>query len=134
MAADAEQLVLAVALPNEPASAAKARAAVARSFAGLPDELLEDAQLLVSEAVANAIAHAGAGVDAPIRLSGYLDGTLARIEVADEGPGFDPAVERRGMGSRIFDELATAWGVDRIRQRATTWFELDAAARGVSDR
>jgi anti-sigma regulatory factor (Ser/Thr protein kinase) len=132
MATDAGQLVLAVALPNEPASAAKARAAVARAFAGLPEALLEDAQLLVSEAVANAIGHSGAGPDAPVTLSGYLDGTLARIEVADEGPGFDPAVERRGMGSRIYDELATAWGVDRIRGRATAWFELDAAAPTAS--
>ena len=123
------ELVLATALPSLPTSASMARAAVARAFAGLPEEVLDDAQLLVSEAVSNAIAHSEQPADVPIRLSGYLAGSRARIEVADEGPGLTPDAVRDGFGFRILDEVASAWGVGEIDGRSTTWFELDARAR-----
>ena len=129
MATTPEELVLAVALPNEPASAAKARAAVARAFAGLPDDVVEDAQLLVSEAVTNAIRHSERGPDSPIRLAGFLAGTVARIEVADEGAVPIPDDARRGIGFSLFDVLSSAWGFGDREGRVTTWFELDAAVR-----
>jgi anti-sigma regulatory factor (Ser/Thr protein kinase) len=120
-----EQLVLATALPSLPTSASKARGVVARAFVGLPETLLDDAQLLVSEAVSNAIKHSEQPADVPIRLSGYLAGSRARIEVADEGPGLTRDAVRDGFGFRIFDEIATAWGVGQIDGRSTTWFELE---------
>jgi anti-sigma regulatory factor (Ser/Thr protein kinase) len=134
MSTEPGQLVLAIALPNEPASAAKARAAVTRAFAGMPDGFLDDAQLLVSETIVNAISHSRRGPDSPIRVSGYVRGTVARIEVADEGPGFEAGGERRGLGTRILDEVATSWGTGSISGLATTWFELDAAERPLAPR
>jgi anti-sigma regulatory factor (Ser/Thr protein kinase) len=122
-----EQVVLAMALPTAPRSVGRARSAVRRAFAGLPDDVLEDAQLLVSEAVTNAIRHSGQPPDAPIRLTGSLGGTRIHIEVADEGPGVSPGDGEEGLGFRIFGTLATDWGVGSVDGRSTTWFELVAA-------
>lgn len=122
-----EHTVLAMALPTAPPSIAIARAAVVRAFAGLPDDVLEDAQLLVSEAVTNAIRHSGQPPDVPIRLTGTLGGTRVRIEVADEGPGIPMEEAEQGFGFRIFGELAADWGVGSLKGHSTTWFELGAA-------
>jgi anti-sigma regulatory factor (Ser/Thr protein kinase) len=116
--------VLARALPTAPESVARARGAVVRSFAGLPDKVVEDAELLVSEAVTNSIRHSGRPADSPIHISGFLVDDTVRIEVSDEGPGPGDERSEGRLGFRIFDELATAWGTERDARRSTTWFEL----------
>ena len=120
------ELVLAVPLPTDARSASKARIAVARSFAGLPDEMLEDAQLLVSEAVTDAVLTSGQAPDEPLRISGYLAGTTMRLEVEHEGRRPVAASSDDHLGLRIVDRLATRWGHDHGDGSSTTWFELEA--------
>jgi signal transduction histidine kinase len=48
------------------------------------------------EAIANATKHGGPGVEVSVRLR-EQEGHLL-LEVADDGPGFDPASNRSGMG------------------------------------
>ena len=121
------QPVLAIALPTAPASAAKARTAVIRSFAGLPDEVLDDAQLLVSEAVSDVVTTSGQPPDEPIRLTGYVAGTTLRIEVEQEGRRRELGEAADGhLGHTILQQVATRWGHDHRGESSITWFELDA--------
>lgn len=84
--------------------------------------------LLVSELVSNAVLH-GSG-DA-IELSADLDDGRVRVEVYDDGGGFEPPPPPRegepvpaGWGLYLVSRLADRWGVDGGR-RTRVWFEID---------
>ena len=121
---------LEVELACDPDSAAAARRALGEFAADLSPDRLEDARLLVSELVTNAVRHAGLGDDQVIRLtvSSLADGL--RIEVRDPGRGFDvtepdPDPGRAsGWGLYLVSELSDRWGIDRSRN-TRVWFELD---------
>jgi anti-sigma regulatory factor (Ser/Thr protein kinase) len=88
------------------------------------DDLLVDAELLVSELVTNALRH-GQG---DISLCARVDAERLRVEVIDAGPGFaydlcHGDVERvGGWGLDIVDVVSSRWGV---QEGAThVWFEL----------
>jgi anti-sigma regulatory factor (Ser/Thr protein kinase) len=114
-----------------PDAPAIARRALAEDH--VPDELLEDAQLVVSELVTNGVRHGGSdptrwlGVRARLRPGGL------RIEVCDPGPGFapPPPLPRSGspVGGRglpIVDRLARRWGAGRTADgRWEVWAEID---------
>ena len=88
--------------------------------------VLQDAQLLVSELVANSVQHADIAAGAPITISaGRTDATLW-FEVADTGSG--PVARRRapplgGMGLNMVDAAASRWGTSR-GDGTKVWFEL----------
>jgi anti-sigma regulatory factor (Ser/Thr protein kinase) len=90
----------------------------------LASDELHGAKLLTSELVTNAIMH-GRG---RIVMSAHLDGDTLRVEVADEGPGFDYAADRRsldhlrGRGLTIVQAESSRWGVND--DSARVWFEL----------
>jgi anti-sigma regulatory factor (Ser/Thr protein kinase) len=64
--------------------------AAARTWPGLGEERLDDLQLAVSEACANAIrAHVTTGSDASVHIRCSLDADRVEVEVVDEGGGFD---------------------------------------------
>lgn len=87
--------------------------------------MFEDARLLVSELVANAIEHVQEDGDIELRLT--LDGGVLRVEVLDPGPGFSPPRRERGSdrgwGLHFVDRLAARWAIDRDG-RSRVWFEL----------
>ena len=61
----------------------------------LPDELLADLKLALTEAASNSVRHAYAGDHAGVvEISYKLLPDRLVIEVTDEGEGFDPAEER----------------------------------------
>ena len=83
--------------------------------------------LLASELVANAVRHAEADRIA-VRFSVVSD--HVRVEVGDEGPGFDAQIPPHnpgptgGWGLRLVDELADRWGV-ADSDGSRVWFEID---------
>jgi anti-sigma regulatory factor (Ser/Thr protein kinase) len=117
-------------LACDPDSAAEARRTLGEFAGELSPDRLEDARLLVSELVTNAVRHAGLGDDQVISLtvSSLADGL--RIEVRDPGRGFDltepePDPGRpSGWGLYLVSELSDRWGIDRSRD-TRVWFELD---------
>jgi anti-sigma regulatory factor (Ser/Thr protein kinase) len=122
-----------VALARDPDSAAEARRALGEVSDHLSPRRLEDARLLVSELVTNAIRHAGLDDDDVIRLVVVTGDRMLRIEVCDPGPGFeasdpppDPA-RPSGWGLYLVRELSDRWGVERDEQ-TRVWFELDREA------
>jgi anti-sigma regulatory factor (Ser/Thr protein kinase) len=90
-------------------------------------ERTEDATLLVSELVTNAVRHAGGAV---VRLVVALEGRALRIEVHDPGQGFelkpppDDPLRASGWGLVLVEELADRWGIDHD-PRTRVWFEMD---------
>jgi anti-sigma regulatory factor (Ser/Thr protein kinase) len=117
-------------LRRDPDSAAEARRALGEVSDHLPPRRLEDARLLVSELVTNAIRHAGLDDDDVIRLVVVSGDRALRIEVCDPGPGFDAGeptpdpARPSGWGLYLVRELADRWGVER-NELTRVWFELD---------
>jgi anti-sigma regulatory factor (Ser/Thr protein kinase) len=91
----------------------------------LDAEVFENARLLLSELVANAIEHVAEEGDLEVRIT-LSEGAL-RVEVFDPGPGFVPPQRSpgsdRGWGLHFTDRLASRWAAD-FDGRARVWFEL----------
>jgi two-component sensor histidine kinase len=109
-------------LPRETDSIRVARAFVGSHSPRLTLARRQDARLMVSELITNALRH-GAGVISLRVTEGRHELT---VEVADEGSG---SVEMAphpgasgGWGLRIVDELADAWGSRSGSTRV--WFQL----------
>src|SRR6188508_1227831 len=97
-------------LPKSPAAPAAARDLLDRLRDRLPDNRFEDARLLLSELVANAVEHVAEEGDIEVKLD--LDGDVLRVEVLDPGPGF--TYVPRTDGARSNDR---GWGlvfIDRV--------------------
>jgi GAF domain-containing protein/anti-sigma regulatory factor (Ser/Thr protein kinase) len=117
-----------VTLPPTGRSAAVARRTVERvlgeaELTGLIDEAL----LLVTELVTNAIVHAGTEIELRIEAG---DGGL-RVEVVDRSPGSPPVIrpapaETRegGRGVFLLDAVATEWGTRHFGGGKSVWFQL----------
>lgn len=123
-----------VPLPSRPESAAAARrltqVVVLRHW-GLSPKMTEDAVLLVSELVGNAVRHTGARVFGlrMRRRRGWI-----RVEVRDPSRGLPclmPVQEMdvSGRGLFLVDKLSDRWGVDLLPRGKTTWFEMRVADR-----
>lgn len=110
-------------LPAKATSPAQARAFLAETLTGWGTEAGDDAILVVSELVTNALLHART----PMTLTLGDEGPDAvRIAVDDGSP--QPPQERRfsvesgtGRGLRLLDSLAAEWGVERHDGGKTVW-------------
>jgi len=124
-------------LPAVPTAPAEARAAVQAIGSDLPEPVLVDAKLLVTEVVGNAIKHASRGIQTVIIR--IVRNHFFRIEVVDPGPMFDPdprppgATAGSGRGLFLVDSVASAWGVEPDEAGKKVWFELLVAAGGGAD-
>lgn len=120
-------------LPAQDLSPAVARRAVrgALTEAGL-EVMLDDAVLLVSELVTNAVVHAGTQIE--LRLD--IGPGSVRVEVIDYRPGALPALlgepdddRETGRGMVLLDAIAKEWGTRHFAGGKAVWFKL-----GVTDR
>lgn len=86
---------------------------------------LDDAKLLVTELVTNAVVH-GRGW---IEIRAELDENRLLVEVVDQGQGFERIVREHdfdrvgGRGLNLVDALASRWGVHD--GSGHVWFELE---------
>jgi anti-sigma regulatory factor (Ser/Thr protein kinase) len=140
-----EDLVASAAYQPEPTAAAAARrfvrdtlqAWVVTGAAADGHGLVDDAVLLTSELVTNAVVHAGTPVQVTCRLAAgavevvVRDGHPARLvpEAADEGPG--PTERTGGRGLLLPAALASTWGVAYGRTSKAVWFRLGLAGPGA---
>ena len=92
----------------------------------LGDERTDDAVLLVSELVTNAVKYGGEGA---IELAIARSGGRLRFAVRDKGgPGplpeiREPGAAGGGHGLRLVDTIADRWGVEH--GSTIVWFEFD---------
>jgi serine/threonine-protein kinase RsbW len=127
-----EGMRLSVRLPNSQQSAAAARHTVNGAITRFVDSsLAENVQLLVSELVTNCLRHARLTDGGWIELNLELSPARVRVEVVDQGIGFEvPDIVRErsdqmaGWGLVLVNRLAKDWGV--VNDGSTkVWFELD---------
>jgi anti-sigma regulatory factor (Ser/Thr protein kinase) len=103
-----------------------ARREIRTLTAELGEERTEDAELLVSELVTNAVKYGG---DGPVEIVVRRHGGRARFTVRDRGgPGplpeiREPGTAGGGHGLRLVDSISDRWGVEH--GSTIVWFELD---------
>ena len=128
-----DEALLALTLPDRPEAPAAARKALASLNGSLhlvSETRLLDAQLMVTELVANAVRHSGRAGE-PVSMCVRATRAAMRVEVSDSGTGFErpPALASStdragGRGLSIVAALAHRWGVDDSGT-TTVWFEID---------
>lgn len=116
-----------------PEAASRARAVVNDELGqAVSPRILEDATLLVSELVSNAVRHAPREGIPKVELLLRIDARRVRVVVSDPGAGFvvDPrlptASESSGWGLYLVDRIADRWGLV-TKDRNEVWFEIDVA-------
>jgi anti-sigma regulatory factor (Ser/Thr protein kinase) len=124
-------------LPAALTTPAEARAVVEAIGSDLPEPVLIDVKLLMTELVANALKHANRGIQAVIiRIT---RNHFVRVEVLDPGPMFNPDPRPPGTGTGsgrglfLVDAVANAWGVEPEEAGKKVWFELRVAAGSEGD-
>jgi PAS domain S-box-containing protein len=91
------------------------------------EDLVDTAELLVSEIVTNALVHAGTYIDVAFR---FVGGGL-RVEVTDGSPHAPSARDYgpragTGRGLMLLEEMVDEWGVLPDEPGKTVWFQLAA--------
>jgi anti-sigma regulatory factor (Ser/Thr protein kinase) len=108
----------------------EARRFVRESVGPVPRRIVDDAILLTSELVTNAVRHAGHDDQDEIEVTVSVDARVLRITVRDRGPGFDPEAviprsDEGGWGLDLLRRLSSRWSVDRGSAGTDVWFEID---------
>ncbi|MFD5269315.1 SpoIIE family protein phosphatase [Streptomyces sp. NPDC058335] len=123
-------------------SVATARAFVRDTLQGWGyADIIDDAVVLTSELVTNAVVHAGTHAD--LLCLRHEDGV--RIEVADRYPEREIPLQgslatmgspdrEGGRGLQLCAAIAARWGVDYTPTHKTVWFQLDLPDRPVGTR
>ncbi|MFI1016575.1 SpoIIE family protein phosphatase [Streptomyces sp. NPDC020965] len=123
-------------------SVATARAFVRDTLQGWGHaEVVDDAVVLTSELVTNAVVHAGTAAD--VLCLRTEDGV--RVEVADRYPerevplqgsgnSFGSLDSENGRGLLLCSALASRWGVEYTSTHKKVWFQLDLPQRPVGTR
>ncbi|MFF9036812.1 ATP-binding protein [Streptomyces sp. NPDC014892] len=92
-------------------------------------QVVDEAQLCLSELVSNVITHVGPGTPGTLAVS--MSGTHLRIEVHDPDTRALPTLmaadveSECGRGMALVDAVADRWGVQLHDGRKVTWCELD---------
>ncbi|MFF0016994.1 SpoIIE family protein phosphatase [Streptomyces sp. NPDC005374] len=138
-------------LPGSPFAPASARALLRATIAEwaelalpgtefLTDRQVDDAVVVVSELVTNAVVHAGTDVELDCRLEAHT-GALV-IEVLDHHPSRAPhdgdpeawyGIPEYGRGLRLVAALAESWGVTYRTGAKTVWAQLPAGGKEALD-
>jgi CheY-like chemotaxis protein len=123
-----------LALPNALTSPRQARRFVHNTLEEWDQHhLLDDAILLTSELVTNAVLHAESELELRVRLRS----TGLRIEVVDQSPRalvrrHQSAEATSGRGLAMVNTLAVLWGSDPVGRGKSVWFELASRERAAS--
>lgn len=123
-------------LQPHPTSVSRARDLVREVLlAAGRDELLENAALVTSELVTNALLHAGTVID----VSGRVDDAGLRLAVRDGGPHMPQprdyaTTSGTGRGLRMLQQIVDDWGVTRHSTGKTVWLLLGTGPPSPDDR
>jgi len=118
-------------LPPEPASARACRRFLVATLEGWEaDQFADEAVLLLSELVTNAVVHAGTEIQVTITL----ERDVLRVEVRDDNPRI-PRVKHfsmlsgTGRGLALVAGTASSWDVEPLPEGGKkVWFELHSGA------
>lgn len=98
--------------------------------------VVDEAEIVISELVGNAVRHAKPLPDGTIRVSWTVRGGVVEVEVTDGGGPTTPrpaprslVLSANGRGLRIVRGLAHEWGVHGDRAGRTVWVSLGGPSR-----
>jgi anti-sigma regulatory factor (Ser/Thr protein kinase) len=101
----------------------------------VPAQVVDEAEIAVSELLGNAVRHASALPDGAVRVHWQVRAGVVELDVTDGGSATQPkpvqagAYATSGRGLRIVRSLAHEWGVlDEDRAR-TVWVSLGGPSR-----
>ncbi|HET8601965.1 MAG TPA: ATP-binding protein [Segeticoccus sp.] len=132
-----EGRVRTVRLPAERASVPLARRTIVEDLQarGIDPQIVDEAEIVVSELVANALRHARPLSDGTVRVHWKVKDGLVEVEVTDGGGTTTPQPLPRstwtpaGRGLRIVRSIAHEWGVVDDKQGCTVWAALGGPSR-----
>jgi two-component sensor histidine kinase len=121
-------------LPHTPSSVSGVRGRLCADLlaSGVYEETAEDATVIVSELISNALRHARPLPSGDIRVAWFRQGDLIRLAVSDGGAMTEPRPARPtlsslgGRGLSIVETLAEGWGVLHEDDQTTVWATLYA--------
>ncbi|MDO5502044.1 MAG: ATP-binding protein [Actinomycetia bacterium] len=120
-----------------PDASAEARRVVVTDLLArdVPEAIVDEAELVLSELVANSLRHASPLPDGTIRVHWKAKNEVVEIEVSDGGGQSAPSVRRpapwapSGRGLRIVRSIAHEWGVIEDRGMITVWAAVGGPSR-----
>jgi serine/threonine-protein kinase RsbW len=122
---------LKVSLPLDGRGPRAARTVVEGLRGRIAPSVVDDAQLVVSELVTNAVRHSGAPAGGVVVLCVELTGTTVRLEVGDPGSGGviaprTPDLDHGGgFGLHVVRELSERWGLEQVAAGGTrVWADI----------
>ncbi len=119
-----------IVLPTDPTAAKQARDFLSEVCCGRHEaSVLDEAQLLVSELVGNAVRHGTPPIEMEVRCAG---GNTLQVRVRDAAAGTPtPRVaaemDEGGRGLALVDLISDAWGIEREARGKAVWFRLSLA-------
>lgn len=123
-----------VLLPHAPSSVAVARRRLSSELvdSGVYESVVDDASVIVSELISNALRHARPLPSGQVRVCWLRRGDVLELEVSDggamteprRGPGTLSSLGGRGLG--IVEALSEGWGVRHEEGATTVWAVLRA--------
>lgn len=124
-------------VPWDAASVTKVRRAVVSDLRarGVGPDVVDEAEIVVSELVANALRHARPLSDGAVRVHWKVKDPVVEVEVSDGGGPTSPRPAppstwaQAGRGLRIVRSLAHEWGVQDDRSGCTVWVALGGPSR-----
>ena len=125
-------------VPWAPAAAPRIRRELVTDLEkrGVATEVVEEAQIVVAELVANAIRHASPLSDGAVRVHWKVKNDVVEVEVSDGGGSTTPRPSPpttwgpSGRGLRIVRSLAHEWGViDDGSGGCTVWASVGGPSR-----
>ncbi|WP_241668315.1 ATP-binding protein [Pedococcus bigeumensis] len=124
-------------VPWRATSVAQIRKALVDDLEGrdVPGGVIDEAEIVVSELVSNAIRHARPLADGNLRVHWKVKAGVVEVEVTDGGSDTTPRPAPRtiwapsGRGLRIVRSLAHEWGVTEDRTGSTVWASLGGPSR-----
>ena len=124
-------------VPWRAASVAQVRKAVVDDLATreVTAAVVDEAEIVISELVSNAIRHARPLSDGNLRVHWKVKAGVVEVEVTDGGGDSTPRPAPRtiwapsGRGLRIVRSLAHEWGVTEDRNGSTVWASLGGPSR-----
>jgi anti-sigma regulatory factor (Ser/Thr protein kinase) len=102
---------------------------------GVAHEVIDEAEIVVAELVANAVRHAKPLSDGAIRVHWKVKNNVVEVEVSDGGgltaprPSPPTTWGPNGRGLRIVRSLAHEWGVVEDPNGRTVWASLGGPSR-----
>lgn len=102
---------------------------------GVGPETVDEAEIVVSELLSNAIRHARALADGTVRVRWRAKAGVVEVEVSDGGGPSTPRPappalwSTAGRGLRIVRSLAHEWGVTDDKAGRTVWASLGGPSR-----